>query len=147
MSKRSGETSYGIEYERLEDDNSSSFAEGPSSGDNSFSDPFSAPLMEDYVDVPMTREDYGLVERSSSASGSVGAVGLPEGGGGSSVKPSSLSRDDVASALGSVGSFPSFSRKPTLEQSQPSKYSMERRSVWAQMSYNIGACPYQISCL
>ena len=141
--KKSGETSYGIEYERLEEDSSSSF-----------SDPFTAPMEEGYMDVPMTREDYGLQDRGGSSGGGgsgdvsydsapVSSLGGGGGGGGSGASPtpgSHLTRNTLAAALSSAGALPAFPKSSSSAPSSAQKYTGERRGLWAQMSYNIGAC-------
>jgi hypothetical protein len=140
MSKK--ESSYGIDYERHEESDSSSF-----------SDPFAVPEdSRDYGDVYMSREDYGLLPQgnsntgdayedtssSGSSGGSGGGGGSRSGGSGSSAG-SQLDMGHLASAMGSSRMAMSEFGSSARERPAATQFTTERRGLWAQASYNIGA--------
>lgn len=137
------EESFGIEYERHDE-----------SGAESFSDPFAATPSdaEDYGDVYMSREDYGLTSTTGAKGGSDAFSDFPpssSSGSGSSSASSSgrgfgaashVDSGTLRSALGSNQSPFSFGGggSAAQQQSRPT-FGAERRGVWGQASYNIGA--------
>jgi hypothetical protein len=117
MSKK--ESSYGIDYERHEESDSSSF-----------SDPFASSSQE-YEDVPMSAADYGLRSPPEVDSGRLEA--------GSSLPSSRVNASTLSSALNSP--LPDFgsARRDSPSAAASHHFASERRGVWAQASYNIGA--------
>lgn len=128
----SRESSHGIDYERMSGDARSFDADVPEAD---FEDPFakvgSGPS---YDNLPMTREDYGYGEAAQSRDSA--ATELSSGSSGSaSVQSRSTSSADLYMSLnaGALGS--GFGA-----QRQEKQYlAHERRSLWGQCSYNIGA--------
>lgn len=131
----SRETSHGIDYERMSGDARSFDADIPEAD---FEDPFakvgSGPS---YDNLPMTREDYGYGEAAPSRDSA--AVELSSGTTGAAAGPSVQSRSTSSADLymslnaGALGSG--------FAQRQEKQYlAHERRSLWGQCSYNIGAC-------
>ena len=121
-SKPAEEFDRGIVYERLEPTDASSF-----------SDPFSAPRVEDpLANVTFTREDYGL--EKPSASSSTLARPLPDSSsrGGSSSSSSSSPASSWFSSAAPAG-------RKAAAPAAPRYLPHERRSLWGQASYNIGA--------
>ena len=125
----SKESSFGIDYERMEESDSSSF-----------SDPFAAPA-EDYGDVMMSRADYGLKESSGSSDSYLDSSPSPSPSSSSSSSGSRLDVGHLSSALG-ASSLP-FGAGLAQKRERPAEaattWGNERRGVWGAASYNIGA--------
>ncbi len=109
-----------------------------------------ADTIDDYDNVPMTREDYGMGSSSSGSSSYSSGSSLPStaeaprasGGMRNSVELGApnldhLSSNDIAAAL-NIGNMPLTGLNRSSESENRKFLSYERRSLWGQASYNVG---------